>query len=194
MGRLASTIAKQLLRGNRVTVVRCEGINMSGAFIRRKLIHLAFLRKKTLTNPKKGPFHNRSPSKLFERVVRGMVPYKTTRGATAMRRLRCFEGMPAPYDRKPRVVCPRALRVLRLQPDRAYCTIGRLAHEIGWKYKDIVEKLEVKRKERSSKYHEKKVRLGKTLTEAKKEVDTNAVKLLGQSNADILLKYGYNTV
>lgn len=33
---------------------------------------------------------------------------------------------------------PQALRVLRLKPGRKYCTVGRLAHEVGWKYQDVV--------------------------------------------------------
>ncbi len=38
------------------------------------------------------------------------------------------------------MVVPQALRVLRLQPGRKYCTVGRLSHEVGWKYQDVVEK------------------------------------------------------
>jgi large subunit ribosomal protein L13Ae len=36
MGRLASIVAKQLLNGQKVTVVRCEEINMTGPFFRNK--------------------------------------------------------------------------------------------------------------------------------------------------------------
>jgi hypothetical protein len=85
-----------------------------------------------------GPFHFRAPSKMFWRTVRGMIPHKTARGAAAMERLKTFEGVPAPYDKKKRVVVPQALRVLRLKPGRKYCTVGRLGHEFGWKYQDVV--------------------------------------------------------
>ena len=37
MGRLASIVAKQILNGQKVTVVRCEEINMTGPFFRNKL-------------------------------------------------------------------------------------------------------------------------------------------------------------
>ncbi|CCF45619.1 hypothetical protein CH063_14643 [Colletotrichum higginsianum] len=30
------------------------------------------------------------------------------------------------------MVVPQALRVLRLQPGRKYCTVGRLSHEVGF--------------------------------------------------------------
>ena len=69
-----------------------------------------------------------------------MIPHKTARGAAAMERLKVFEGVPPPYDKKKRMVVPQALRVLRLKPGRKYCTVGRLSHEVGWKYKDIVER------------------------------------------------------
>jgi hypothetical protein len=77
---------------------------------------------------------------MFWRTVRGMIPHKTPRGAAAMERLKTFEGVPPPYDKKKRVVVPQALRVLRLKPGRKYCTVGRLGHEFGWKYKDVVER------------------------------------------------------
>ena len=57
-----------------------------------------------------------------------------------MERLKVFEGVPPPYDKKKRMVVPQALRVLRLKPGRKYCTVGRLSHEVGWKYKDVVER------------------------------------------------------
>lgn len=87
-----------------------------------------------------GPFHFRAPSKMFWRTVRGMIPHKTPRGAAAMERLKTFEGVPPPYDKKKRVVVPQALRVLRLKPGRKYCTVGRLGHEFGWKYQDVVSR------------------------------------------------------
>lgn len=85
-----------------------------------------------------GPFHFRAPSRIFYKTVRGMIPHKTARGAAAMERLKVFEGVPPPYDKKKRMVVPQALRVLRLKPGRKYCTVGRLSHEVGWKYQDVV--------------------------------------------------------
>lgn len=67
-----------------------------------------------------------------------MVPHKTARGTAAMDRLKVFEGVPPPYDKKKRMVVPQALRILRLKPGRKYCTVGRLSHEVGWKYQDVV--------------------------------------------------------
>jgi len=85
------------------------------------------------------------------------VPHKTSRGAAALERLKLFEGVPPPYDRKKRMVVPEALRVLRLKPGRKYCTVKRLSHEVGWGYKDVIDRLEDKRKIRAKAFHERKL-------------------------------------
>lgn len=122
LGRLASIVAKQLLWGQKIVVVRCEEIMISGNFHRAKLKYLSFLRKRCNVKPARGPFHLRAPSKIFWRTVRGMLPHKTHRGALALRRLKCRDGVPQPYDRTKRMCVPSALRYLALKPRRKYCT------------------------------------------------------------------------
>ncbi|XP_023219021.1 60S ribosomal protein L13a-like [Centruroides sculpturatus] len=170
LGRLAAIVAKTLLIGQRVVVVRCEGINISGSFFRNKLKYLSFLRKRCNVNPARGPFHFRAPSKIFWRTVRGMLPHKTKRGDTALERLKVFEGIPPPYDKKKRMVVPSALRVLRLNPRRKYCTLSRLSHEVGWKYQNVIATLEMKRKAKSAIYYSKKKHDEKLLQQAKEKV------------------------
>ncbi|PIK56991.1 putative 60S ribosomal protein L13a [Apostichopus japonicus] len=173
MGRLASIVAKNLLQGQRIVVLRCERINISGGFYRNKLKYLQFLRKRTNTKPSRGPYHFRSPSRIFWRVVRGMLPHKKHRGKEALERLKVFEGMPPPYDKKKRFVVPQALRYLRLKPGRKFCVLGRLSREVGWNYGDIVEALEDKRKSKSMVFFkkaqaERKLRVQATKNVAKK--------------------------
>ena len=83
--------------------------------MRNRVRHEAFMRKRMNTNPSRGPFHESSPAKIFQRTVRGMVPHKTARGSQAMDRLRCFVGCPAPYDKMKRMVVPDAFRITRLR-------------------------------------------------------------------------------
>ena len=118
MGRLASIVAKNILNGNKVVVVRCEAINMSGNFYRNKLKYLKFLKLRCNVKPTRGPFHFRAPSKIFWRTVRGMIAHKTERGKAALKRLQAFEGVPPPYDKKKKMVIPSALKVLRLKAGR----------------------------------------------------------------------------
>ena len=183
LGRLAATIAKEILSGQHVVVVRCEEINISGSHFRNKLKYKDFLRKRCLVNPNHGPFHLRAPSKILWRTIRGMVPHKTARGAAALERLKVFEGIPPPYDKTQRQVVPSALRVLRLQPGRRYATVGRLAHEVGWKYRDTISTLELKRKTNAAAFYERKKALNKLRAQAKeaakKEFNTPLLEKTG---------------
>ncbi|KAI9794566.1 MAG: 60S ribosomal protein L16B [Peltula sp. TS41687] len=186
LGRLASTVAKQLLNGQKIVVVRCEALNISGEFFRAKLNYLAYLRKMTRYNPRRGgPFHFRAPSRIFYKAVRGMIPHKTARGAAALERLKVLEGVPAPYDKKKRMVVPQALRVLRLKPGRKYCTVGRLSHEVGWKYQDVVRTLEERRKVKGQAYYEKKKAARRQLAQAQRSANVD-----GQTKKQ-LAEYGY---
>merc|ERR1719392_138984 len=141
VGRLASKVAKELLRGQRVVVVRCEQLVLSGSLFRNKLNFKEFLRKACNTNPRRQFKHFRSPSRMFWRSLRGMTPHKTARGAAALQRLKVFEGIPYPYDQKKRMVVPEALKVLRIKSFRNTCVIGDLCNQVGWRNKAIVEKL-----------------------------------------------------
>ncbi|KAJ8126058.1 hypothetical protein O1611_g7581 [Lasiodiplodia mahajangana] len=101
LGRLASIVAKQLLSGQKIVIVRCEELNISGEFFRAKLKYHAYLRKATRFNPTRGgPFHFRAPSRIFYKAVRGMIPHKTARGAAALERLKVFEGVPPPLEER----------------------------------------------------------------------------------------------
>jgi large subunit ribosomal protein L13 len=91
LGRLATRIAKDLLRGETITVVNTEKSIITGdpdATARR------FFEKRERGDPNKGPFYPRYPDKLFKRVVRGMLPYKKDRGMKAFRRLKVVVGNP----------------------------------------------------------------------------------------------------
>ncbi|OAE33809.1 hypothetical protein AXG93_1193s1060 [Marchantia polymorpha subsp. ruderalis] len=129
LGRLASILAKELLNGQRVVVVRCEEIALSGGLVRQKMKYLR------------------------------MIPHKTKRGAAALERLKAFEGVPQPYDKMKRMVIPDALKVLRLQPGHKFCLLGRLSSEVGWHHYDIVKELEEKRKVKSKVFYERKKQL-----------------------------------
>lgn len=138
LGRLASIVAKELLNGQRVVVVRCEQIIKSGSLFRNKLIRQEQMHHRCNTNPRRSFIHWKSPSRMFWKVTRGMIPHKTSRGAAALGRLKVFEGIPFPYDQKKRMVIPDALKVLRMKAYRKYCSIGDLAEITGWTKKNTV--------------------------------------------------------
>ncbi|XP_078001433.1 large ribosomal subunit protein uL13-like isoform X2 [Glandiceps talaboti] len=187
LGRLASIVAKTVLQGQRVVVVRCEDIVISGSLYRNKLKYLQFLRKRTNTKPSRGPYHFRAPSRVLWRVIRGMLPHKLARGAEALDRLKVFEGIPPPYDKQKKFVVPSALKVLRLKPHRKFCQLGRLSSEVGWKYANVIDTLEAKRKARGEIRYKKKKDERKLWEKAKTDVADKIAE-----HQKIIEECGYN--
>jgi large subunit ribosomal protein L13Ae len=153
VGRLASLVAKQMLRGQRVVVVRCEEMNISGSLFRNNLKYHEFLHKSNNSNPRRNFKHFHSPSRMFWRSLRGMLPHKEARGKAALQHLKVFEGVPYPYDQRKRMVVPSALRICRLRPMRNFCVLGDLCTMVGWNKGTLVKSLEAKRKVKSDRFH-----------------------------------------
>lgn len=183
LGRLASVVAKELINGQKVTLVRCEDINISGSLYRNQLKWQAFKNIRTSTNPKKGPFHQRAPSKMIMRTIRGMVPYKTAKGAKAMDNLTAVEGIPYPFNLKKRLVVPAALKNIRLKPHRKFCKLGDISTSFGWHHQALIERLETTRKVKSGAFYKKKV--------AAKKAELAALKgVASKLDRDILVNTG----
>merc|ERR1712176_518524 len=156
LGRLASVVAKEFLAGQKIVIVRCDEMVVSGSLVRNRVKYARFRNKRMNTNPRKGPFHFRSPARIVWRTIRGMVHQKTARGQAAIGRLSTFEGIPHPYDKMKRQVIPAALRVVRLKPGRRYTKMGDLANNVGWKHKELVDSLEDKRRAKSEVFYQRK--------------------------------------
>merc|ERR1711959_305066 len=156
LGRLASFVAKEALLGQKIVVVRCEELVISGSHIRNKLKLLMKRNKRMNTNPRKGPFHHKSPADMFMRVVRGMLPHVWYRGSAAFQRVKAVEGVPDPFGQIKKMVVPDALRITRLKPGRKYSNLGKLAAELSWGYKDVVTAYETKRKEKAAEWYAKR--------------------------------------
>jgi large subunit ribosomal protein L13Ae len=185
LGRLASYVAKQLQNGQRIVIVRCEKTLISGHHFRNKLKYMDFLRKRTSTNPKKGPIHQKSPSRIVWRVIRGMLPHKTPKGAAALGRLKCFDGVPLSLNAKKRLVVPDALRSVRLRPRSKYCNVGDIAKECGWTKNELIESLEAKRVTKNREWYLRRV---KTVKNRNNVMKTN--KAIADVNKE-LANYGY---
>merc|ERR1712216_1061983 len=133
MGRLASFVAKEVLMGQKIVLVRCEELVISGSHMRNKLKLLMKRTKRMNTNPIKGPFHHKSPSDMMIRVIRGMLPHKWFRGSAAFQRVKAVEGVPEPFDQ-----------------------IKKVAAELGWGYADVVAQYEETRKAKGAEWYAKK--------------------------------------
>jgi len=90
-GRLASVVAKDLLKGESVDVVNCEKIVISGD---KKLLAKKILMKREMGSggSMKGPKYPRVADKLVKRMIRGMLPRDRAKGRDAFRNLKCYVG------------------------------------------------------------------------------------------------------
>ncbi len=95
LGRLASTVAKELLNGKKVAVVNAERSFITGnklGIAKRYRVRLNLQEKE---NPEHSPYWPRRPDMLVRRIIRGMLPYhKKPSGKAAFKRLRVFVGVP----------------------------------------------------------------------------------------------------
>ena len=66
--------------------------------------------------------------------------------------------------------------------------MGRLSHEVGWKYQDVVETLEAKRKVKSEAFHKKKLAVDKIKAQVKK--DPKVVKRIAKYQK-VIESYGH---
>jgi len=167
---LARALARALLARAATVCVRTEGLHISGSLFRNKVILMRQFNKRHNTNPKRGPFHFRAPSKMLYRVIRGMLKHKTSRGQAALARLKVYEGCPHPYDRMKKQVIPQALKTLRLKPNRAFCTLGDLASKMGWKHQELIGRLEGNRLTKAAAWYQAQKQLTKLKTQAKATV------------------------
>lgn len=128
-GRLSSKVAKLLLSGKRVVVVNAEKSLISGS--RTSVINQwkERLELGSKVNPIYGPIHPRRPDNILRRMVRGMVPRKKPKGASAMKRLRVYIGVPSGIDGSK---LARFDDAAATRPVPLYVTMGDLSKSLGW--------------------------------------------------------------
>lgn len=91
LGRLSSKIAKRLLKGEKIVVVNAEKAVITGD---KYMVFERYKEKYDRGSREKGPYFPRHPERIFKRTVRGMLPWKSSRGIEAYRNLRVFMGVP----------------------------------------------------------------------------------------------------
>ena len=93
-GRLCSNVAKLLRKGNRVSIVNCEKVMISGKKASIIGEYEDFLKISSIIHPRHGPFHPRRPDTIIKRMVRGMLPKEKPSKKTDLARLRTYIGVP----------------------------------------------------------------------------------------------------
>ncbi|MGN1044925.1 MAG: 50S ribosomal protein L13 [Candidatus Methanomethylophilaceae archaeon] len=96
LGRLGSLVAEKIMNGEEVVVLNCESIVITGE---KEAVFADYKARfdRGECKSRKGPFYPRRADLLFKRSVRGMIPWTTTSGRNAFRRLHAYVGTPKQF-------------------------------------------------------------------------------------------------
>ena len=108
VGRLSTYAAKQALIGNKVEIVNCEKAIISGN--KKALQEVAQNRKNRGGTAQKGPYFSKNPEKIVKRSIRGMLPWKKTRGREAYKLIKCYVGVPEELAKKEKIEMRRNMK------------------------------------------------------------------------------------
>ena len=127
IGRLSSVIAKRLLSGEKIIVINAEKGLISGNPGTTANKYLQRYHIKTKSNPLQGPFYPRKPDQILKRTIRGMLPYRKSRGKEAYSRLRVYNDFPSIFqDQTVEVLEKTQLN----NPKAPYISLGELYTKI----------------------------------------------------------------
>ena len=105
MGRLASYVAKELLRGEKIDIINCDKVIVTG---NKEMVKEEFLKKRGKTGRmQRGPTYIRSDERIVKRTIRGMLPnYRRGRGRIAWKNIKCHIGIPKEFENKEKIKLP----------------------------------------------------------------------------------------
>ncbi len=129
VGRLAAVVAHAALAGNEIRVVNAEKAVFSGNTeeITRKYFRRRLQQDKS--NPEHSAHWPRRPDLFFKRLVRGMLPWHTARGAAAFKRIIVFYGQgPSELQGAKREKAPKTQEAL----GRGKVSVSEICAGLGW--------------------------------------------------------------
>ncbi|MFH1503363.1 MAG: 50S ribosomal protein L13 [Candidatus Diapherotrites archaeon] len=97
LGRLASYAAKEALKGEKIIILNCGQVLITG---NRKNIEREFKEKRgRVGSGQRGPKYSRTSEKIVKRTIRGMLPdHREGRGRDAFKKIMCYSGIPKEYE------------------------------------------------------------------------------------------------
>src|SRR3989344_7656110 len=128
LGRMATVVAKKALIGEKIDIINCENAVVTGD---KKNILANYKQKKDRGIPLHGPYFPRYPDRLVRRTIRGMLPWKRTRGREAFKRVMCYISVPEQFKDK-KIETIKEVNVEKL-PNTKYLTIKDICKYLGAK-------------------------------------------------------------
>ncbi len=97
LGRLASYVAKESLKGEKIAVINCERVIITG---NQKSIEKDFKKRRSrVGSSQKGPKHHATSEKIVKRTIRGMLPnHREGRGKIAFGNIKCYSKVPKEFE------------------------------------------------------------------------------------------------
>jgi large subunit ribosomal protein L13 len=129
LGRLASIVAQRALAGEEIAILNAEKAIISGS---RARVLSNYHHKRSRGSTGWGPFFPRRPDHLMKRTIRGMLPYKRSRGVDAMKRIKCYVGIPLEFVGK-EMELPEEAHMNRLNNPQ-FVTLGAVCTFLGAKF------------------------------------------------------------
>ena len=109
VGRASSLIAKRHILGESIVIVNAEKAVVLG---KRAVVLEQYRAAKARGSVRKGPHYPRTPERMLRRAIRGMLPYKHSKGREAFKRLKTYIGVPEEYS----TVKPETLDAAKPRP------------------------------------------------------------------------------
>ncbi len=103
MGRLASYVAKESLKEEKIVILNCDDVIITGG---RKNIKENFdIKRRRVGSGQKGPKHSRRADLIVKRAIRGMLPnHRKGRGKEALKKIKCYTGIPKEFEDSKKIV------------------------------------------------------------------------------------------
>jgi len=121
LGRVAALAAKSALQGKKVSVVNCANAIISGT--QEAILANYIKRFRRGKRRQKGPYYTRIPFRLMKRTIRGMLPFKQQRGVLAVKKIKCYDDVPAEFQSVKKIQMPSDIN--------KFLTLKRLFELIG---------------------------------------------------------------
>lgn len=125
IGRLASEIARKARDGEEVRVVNSEKAVISGD---EQQVKEEYQGRHDRGSRHDGPYFPKRPDKILKRTVRGMLPYKSSEGKEAFKRVKTYLGVPEEFEDYTEVDVKEGEEL----KNRNYVKLGEVSRSIGW--------------------------------------------------------------
>lgn len=127
LGRMATVIAKEAIKGEIIHIINCEKTIITGnpEFIKKK-----YQQRIERGDVHHGPYFPKTPDGIVKRAIRGMIDYKKPLGKKAFKRIKIWIGLPEKLKNiKPDELKVKDVNIIKTK----HITIGDLSIALGAK-------------------------------------------------------------